>query len=173
MNCPSNEDSDADDFANVSFLELVGMDVPSQPSAESNGREPSAMFMLARKLMGKGYPTAASCKKFVELFCKQERLRFRDSWIEFNLAWEEVKYPDYGVDGFEVATAKAKLQSAVAQLDQQAQAPADASTIDLVMAALGVAQHVQKRHVLILCALRERQGQTPVGPGLGFVSRGA
>lgn len=37
----------------------------------------------------------------------------------------------------QLATAKARLQTAVAQLDQQAQGPADASTLDLVMAALG------------------------------------
>lgn len=37
----------------------------------------------------------------------------------------------------QLATAKARLQSAVAQLDQQRPPPADASTIDLVMVALG------------------------------------
>ena len=108
MSCFVGNDSDDLDYVDVSFLDLDGENLPPEPPAESTRREPSALFQLARRLMGKGHTTAASCKKLVELFCKQERLRFRDSWIEFNLAWEEVKYPAYGIDGFEVATAKAK-----------------------------------------------------------------
>lgn len=105
MTCPfGNDDFDC--------VEVPFGDPPPQrtrPGSRSNEsrQQTSQIFQLARRLQGKGYLTAESCEEEVKKFCRRKRLGFEESLLEFNQLWARVKYPDFGVNGFEVATMKA------------------------------------------------------------------
>lgn len=105
MTCPfGNDDFDC--------VEVPFGDSPphgNQPDSRSNAsrQQTHEIFQLARRLQGKSYPTAESCEEEVKKFCRRKRLRFEESWLEFNQLWARVRYPDFGVNGFEVAAKKA------------------------------------------------------------------
>ena len=73
-------------------------------------RKVSAEFDFVRRLKGMGHKRPEDCEEQVKTLCQVSNLPFDDFWILFNLAWPQVKYPNYGRDGFAWAVEKAVRQ---------------------------------------------------------------